>query len=109
VNAAAGAEVAIYLSNRPKFRFLTSNPFVPPIESPIDKASLVRLADGHLRLPADFALTSIENVQPETVKGLTGKDVVRVEFADDWLVRVVPPSEAKGIRFLDKLKEYIGK
>lgn len=109
VNAAAGAEVVLYLENRPKIRVVTSNVFLPPIEGVVDKASLVRLSGGHLGLPEDFALTSIENVRPETVNGLTGKDVVRVEFADDWVVRLVPPGEAKGIRFLDKLKETIGR
>ena len=41
--------------------------------------SLVRLENGRLTLPASFELTSIENVEDETVAGLTGADLVRVE------------------------------
>jgi hypothetical protein len=104
-DAASGAEVVFALANRPRIRVVTHDRFVGVIEGPVDKSALVRLADGRLALPSDFPLTSIEGVQPETVQGLTGADIVRVEIADDWLVRLVPPEHAKNIRLVDQMNQ----
>jgi hypothetical protein len=108
-NASTGAFLPIVLVDRPKIRVVTTNPFIAPIEGPVDMKALVRLADGRLALPADFALTSIENVRPATVAGLKSEDVVRVEFFHDWLVRSVDVARAKNVRFMDKIKEYVAK
>lgn len=104
-DAASGAHVAIAFENRPKIRVVTTDEFVGPIEGVVDMHALVRLEDGRLALPATFDLTSLEGVEKETVAGLSTKDVVRVEFSDDWRVRSIDVEHARNIRFLDKLKE----
>jgi hypothetical protein len=108
-NPQNGAEIVFALQNRPKLRVVTNDRFVGLIEGPIEKDVVVRLSNGTLSLPADIPLTSIENVAPESVAPLSSANVVRVEITDDWLVRFVPPDKAKNIRFMDKIKEHIGR
>jgi hypothetical protein len=108
-NTATGAEIVFALQNHPKIRVVTTDRFVGMIEGPVDKSVMLRLEGGRLGLPADFPLTSIDGVSPQTVAGLDASKVVRVEIADDWLVRLVPPGSAKNIRFMDKIQEHIGK
>jgi hypothetical protein len=108
-NPATGAYMPIVLANRPKIRIVTTDPYVRTIDGPVDMRALVRLENGRLSLPSDFPLTSIENVQPATVKGLKSQDVLSVEISDDWLVRRIDVEQAKGIRFMDKIKEHVGK
>jgi hypothetical protein len=102
---ASGAHVSIAFANRPKIRVFTTNEFVGPIEGTVDMHAMVGLAGGRLTLPAEFDLTTLENVEPEMVAALKSEDVVRVEFSDDWLVRSIDIEHARNIRFLDKLKE----
>jgi len=108
-NPKTGAFFPFVLVNRPKIRIVTKNPFIPPIEDAVDMHALVRMKDGRLALPADFPLTSIANLSPETAAALKTEDILRVEFHDDWVVRRVDVERAKGIRFMDKIKEYVGK
>lgn len=109
VNASTGAEVVVVFMDQPKIRVVTKDDFVGTIGGPVEMSDLVTLSEGRLRLPADFPLTSIENVQPETVAGLASSDVLRVEIHHDWLVRAVPREQAKNIRFLDRFQEHLGK
>jgi hypothetical protein len=108
-NPKTGAFFPFVLVDRPKIRIVTKNPFVPPIEDAVDMHALVRIEDGRLALPADFPLTSIANLSKETAAALKTEDILRVEFFDDWLVRRVDVDAAKGIRFMDKIKEHLGK
>ncbi len=108
-DANSGAFFPILFVDRPKLRIVTKDPFLGMIEHPIDMRALVRLSDGTLSLPADFALTSIDGVSPKAAAALKPQDIVRVEFAHDWVVRAIDIDRAKGIRFLDKLKENVGK
>ncbi len=110
VNLQTGAQVLFALKNRPKIRIVTTDRFVRTIGPvPFDKEGLVRLENGHLSLPADFDLASIENMHRETFSGIKSSDVVSVEIADDWQVRFVPQDKARNIRFIDKLKELTRK
>ncbi len=101
----SGAHVSIAFANRPKIRVFTTNEFVDLIEGTVDMHAMVRLENGRLTLPAEFDLTTLDGVEPETVATLKSADVVRVEFSDDWLVRSIDTEHARNIRFLDKLKE----
>jgi hypothetical protein len=78
---------------------------VDVIEGTVDMHALVRLADGRLTLPAEFDLTTLDDVEWATVAPLRSEDVVRVEFSDDWRVRSIDVEHARNIWFLDKLKE----
>jgi hypothetical protein len=108
-NAETGAYIPIVLANRPKIRIVTTNRVVGTIDGPVDMRALVRLENGRLSLPSDFELTSIENLSPAAAARLKSEDVVRVEISDDWLVRRIDVDQAKGLRFMDKIKEHVGK
>jgi hypothetical protein len=108
-NPSTGAYMPIVLVDRPRIRIVTKNPNVGTIDAPVDMRSLVRLENGRLSLPSDFQLTSIENVSPATAAKLKSEDIVRVEISDDWVVRRIDVEKAKGIRFMDKIKEYVRK
>ena len=93
-NQAVGAQFPIAFKDMPKIRIVTTDPFVGTIEGGVDIATAVRLENGRLSLPSNFDLTSIENVQKETVAGLTSADVVRVEISHDWRAWRINPSSA---------------
>jgi hypothetical protein len=108
-NEADGAEVTIWFVNEPRVRVVTKDDWVGTLEGAIDKAALVRLEGGRLGLPADLELATVCDVGPDALDRLRGGDVVRVEIHDDWLVRHVPTETARNIRFLDKIKEHLGR
>jgi hypothetical protein len=108
-NDKVGAEFPIAFKDMPKIRIVTTDPFVGEIQGAIDIGSAIVLDHGKLSLPTNFDLTSIENVQRETVAGLTAADISRIEISHDWRVWRINPSRAKNIHFLDRLKEYTRK
>lgn len=106
-DASTGAYLPIAFENRPRIRIVTKHPVIGTLEGAVDMRALVKLEKGRLALPANFALTSIENVSPEAANALKSSDVVRVEISDDWLVRAIDPSQSRNIRFVDKIKEHL--
>jgi hypothetical protein len=106
-DAKSGGYLPIELEDRPRIRIVTKHPVIGTIEGPVDFRALVKLENGRLTLPANFPLTSIENVSPATANALKSSDVVRVEISDDWLVRRIDAKRTRNIRFVDKIKEHL--
>jgi len=65
-----GAFFPFVLVDRAKIRIVTKNPFIPPIEGDVDMHSLVRMENGRLKLPPEFALTDVRNISPATAAAL---------------------------------------